>query len=108
MLDTVQITRATVADAPAIWALQQAAYQQEALLYEDYTIAPLMETPEALAGHFARLTFLKAVCADALVGSVRAVEAEKAAAPAATALVPAAAVSSPAVSKVTALAPAKK
>ena len=39
---------------------------------------------------------------------VRAVEAEKAAAPAATALVPAAAVSSPAVSKVTALAPAKK
>ena len=76
MLDTVQITRATVADAPAIWALQQAAYQQEALLYEDYTIAPLMETPEALAGHFARLTFLKAVCADALVGSVRAVEAD--------------------------------
>ena len=72
MFDSVQITRATVADAPAIWALQQAAYQQEARLYDDFTIAPLTETLATLQGHFARLIFLKAVCAGVIVGSVRA------------------------------------
>ncbi len=68
----VIISRAAATDAEAILALQQLAYQSEAAIYQDYAIAPLIQTlPEMKAEMQVRL-FLKAVAEGHIVGSVRA------------------------------------
>ena len=41
-----RILRADLADAAAILELQKRAYQQEAALYDDWTIPPLTQTPD--------------------------------------------------------------
>ncbi len=67
------ISGATAADAPAILALQQAAYQSEAELYQDWSIPPLTQGLSELQQEIATITVLKASQGSRLVGSVRAV-----------------------------------
>lgn len=66
------IQRATLADAPAILALQHLAYQREAALYNDYTIPPLTQTLAELHTEMPTHVVLKAVIAGIIIGSVRA------------------------------------
>jgi ribosomal protein S18 acetylase RimI-like enzyme len=63
---------ATPDDAPDILALQKLAYQSEAKLYNDWTLAPLVQDVESLRQEFSSSTVLKAELAGRLVGSVRA------------------------------------
>jgi ribosomal protein S18 acetylase RimI-like enzyme len=72
MDDSVLITRATEEDAEAILALQRTAYQQQAVLHDDFSIPPLTQTLEDIRGTFASRVFLKATVADVIIGSVRA------------------------------------
>jgi GNAT superfamily N-acetyltransferase len=74
MLAPLQIQPATLDDAEDILALQRCAYQQEARRYDDFTIAPLLETLEELRARFAHLVILKALCDGTIIGSVRAEE----------------------------------
>lgn len=67
----MRILQATIEDAPEILALQRAAYQTEARLYDDFTIPPLTQSLEELQAEFASHTILKAVVEERLVGSVR-------------------------------------
>lgn len=69
---SVSFSPATAKDAAAIFDLQRLAYQTEAAIYEDYTIPPLVETPEQLQNQFSIKVFWKATSRDRMVGSVRA------------------------------------
>lgn len=69
--DNVVITRAEVADAAEILALQKLAYRSEAALYDDYTIPPLTQTLEEIRQDFKDYTVLKAAAGGVIVGSVR-------------------------------------
>ncbi len=66
------IVRAIVSDAADIVALQKAAYQSEAKLYDDWTIPPLTQTLSLIEAEFDMMIFLKAIHQDVIVGSVRA------------------------------------
>ena len=68
----VTISTASPADAEAILALQKLAYQSEAKLYNDWTLAPLTQSMDSMLGDFASSVVLKATLGDRLVGSVRA------------------------------------
>ena len=68
----LNITRASISDAPEILELQKIAYQQEAILYDDWTIPPLTQTLLQIQETFANTIFLKAVSEGRIVGSVRA------------------------------------
>jgi ribosomal protein S18 acetylase RimI-like enzyme len=63
---------ATIDDAEQILALQKLAYESEARLYEDWSIAPMTQTLESLLSELRNDTVLKAMDARAIVGSVRA------------------------------------
>ncbi|WP_255989981.1 GNAT family N-acetyltransferase [Chitinolyticbacter albus] len=67
---------ATLADAPAILALQRLAYRSEAELYDDWTLPPLTQTLAALQAEFASGIVLKAEYGSELVGSVRALRVQ--------------------------------
>ena len=69
-MDTL-VVQASPEDAAEILALQKAAYQNEAKLNDDWTIPPLTQTLLEIEAEFAAKVFLKAVCADRIVGSVR-------------------------------------
>jgi ribosomal protein S18 acetylase RimI-like enzyme len=66
------IERATVKDAEAILQLQVLAYQQEAAIYNNYEIPPLLQSLRNLKGEFQTHTFLIARLHHEIVGSVRA------------------------------------
>jgi len=68
----VAISDASPADAEAILALQKLAYQSEAKLYDDWSLAPLTQSRESLLGDIGNSVVLKATLGDRLVGSVRA------------------------------------
>jgi len=70
--EDVVVLRAHSADAGALLALQQAAYQSEARLYDDWTLPPLTQTLAEIEAAFATTLFLKAVGNNRIVGSVRA------------------------------------
>lgn len=72
MPDDPTISIADIDDAKAILDLQKLAYQSEARLYNDVSIPPLTQTLEEIRQEFEGKTFLKAVLANRLVGSVRA------------------------------------
>jgi GNAT superfamily N-acetyltransferase len=72
MNDSVSIAEATPDDAEAILALQRAAYQREAVLHDDFDIPPLTQTLRDIRKTFGSHVFLKALCGDTMVGSVRA------------------------------------
>lgn len=65
------IEEAGVQDAAEILALQKLAYQDEASIYNDYTIPPLTQTLDDLETQFQRDIVLKAVLDNKIVGSVR-------------------------------------
>jgi N-acetylglutamate synthase-like GNAT family acetyltransferase len=66
------IKRAKIEDAKEILVLQKLAYQSEAAIYDDYTIAPLTQTLEGIEADFERQVFLKASVDGRIIGSVRA------------------------------------
>ena len=70
----MEIERALLTDAGDIHALQQLAYISEADLYNDYSIAPLVESLAQLESAFQYQTFLKASTDGRIYGSVRAEE----------------------------------
>jgi len=70
----MKITKADYADLPDILALQYLAYQSEAVLLQNFSIPPLLQTLESVQQEFARGTVLKAVESGFIIGSVRAFE----------------------------------
>jgi len=72
-MQEITIGCAAVEDAAEILAVQQAAYQSEAELYQDWSIPPLTQTLAELQQELATITVLKASLDSGLVGSVRAV-----------------------------------
>lgn len=68
----ISIAQASPDDAAEILALQKTAYQSEAKLNDDWTIPPLTQTLPEILSEFKTKIFLKAVCEDKIVGSVRA------------------------------------
>lgn len=74
----IVIEKATVEDAAAILELQQQAYQEEAKIYNDYSIPPLRQTLAEIQADFEQQLFLKAVAINPdkqipkIIGSVRA------------------------------------
>ena len=55
-----------------ILALQKECYLQEAAIYEDYNIPPLLQTVESIEVDFKQAVFLKAIENGKIIGSVRA------------------------------------
>ncbi|HEY9594682.1 MAG TPA: GNAT family N-acetyltransferase [Spirochaetia bacterium] len=58
-------------DAPEILALQKIVYQNEAEMYDDWSLTPLRQTLEDMRADFATKTFVKAVAGGKIIGSVR-------------------------------------
>jgi GNAT superfamily N-acetyltransferase len=73
------IGRATALDAPEILALQKIVYQNEAEMYDDWTLTPLKQTLEDMRTDFESKVFIKAVVGGKVVGSVRGYMVEGAA-----------------------------
>ena len=69
-----KILKAQESDAAEILRLQYAAYQSEAVLYNDFSIQPLTQTLEQALEEFHGSVILKAVADDKIIGSVRATE----------------------------------
>ena len=69
------IEQAKVEDAEEILKLQKLAYQSEAEIYSDYSIAPLTQSIREIEAEFEKQIFLKASADDGkIVGSIRAYE----------------------------------
>lgn len=68
----VEIKRAHLEDLGEILQLQKEAYMSEAEIYNDYSIAPLLETTDEIIKEYSKQVFLKAIRDNELVGSVRA------------------------------------
>jgi GNAT superfamily N-acetyltransferase len=68
----ISIVKASPDDAGEILALQKMSYQSEAKLNDDWTIPRLTETLPEITSEFEAKFFLTAVCADRIIGSVRA------------------------------------
>lgn len=66
------IERASLEDVGEILELQKLAYVSEAEIYEDYSIPPLMQTPEEIQKDCGAQVFLKASIDGRIIGSVRA------------------------------------
>ncbi len=65
------IGRATALDAPEILALQKIVYQNEAEMYDDWSLAPLKQTLDEMRKDFETRVFIKAVVGGKIIGSVR-------------------------------------
>jgi ribosomal protein S18 acetylase RimI-like enzyme len=72
----VKIGRADIEDAEEILALQRLAYSQEAKLYDNFQIPPLVESLNQLRAKFKTHVFLKATIDGKMVGSVRVLHKE--------------------------------
>ena len=70
-MDTL-IEPATIADAQEILELQRLAYHEEAEIYGDYTIPPLIQTVMEIEDDLKRQVVLKATVDGRIAGSVRA------------------------------------
>ena len=68
------IETAAYEDLTEILKLQHLAYQSEAILLQNFSIPPLLQTLDSVSQEFARGTILKAVEDGLIVGSVRAYE----------------------------------
>jgi len=68
------IQKAQFSDLPKILALQKECYLQEAAIYNDYHIPPLVQTLAAIEASFEHQTFLKLVLNYQIIGAVRAYE----------------------------------
>ena len=58
-------------DLNHILALQKACYRQEAEIYGDYEIPPLLQTAESIIADFEHQVFLKLQAGERIIGSVR-------------------------------------
>jgi len=65
------IEPASVRDAQEILDLQKLAYQSEAVLYDDYSIPPLIQSLEQMQADLRTMTVFKATLDGKIVGSVR-------------------------------------
>jgi ech hydrogenase subunit C len=63
--------RATALDAEEILALQKIVYQNEAEMYDDWTLTPLKQTLAEMRTDFESKVFIKAVVNGKIVGSIR-------------------------------------
>ena len=63
---------ASLTDAPQILALQKRAYQSEALIYNDWTLPPLIQTIESLNDELVQSVCLTVWSNEVLIGSIRA------------------------------------
>lgn len=70
----IVISRAQIADAAEILALQKLAYQSEAKIYNDYKLPPLVQTLAELETELGQALCLKAMRDNEIIGSVRARE----------------------------------
>lgn len=68
------IEKAIINDAARILEVQKTAYIAQAEIYNNYTIAPLLETLEELLSDFAKKAIYKATVNNLIVGSVRGME----------------------------------
>lgn len=66
------VERASVLNAEEILALQELAYQSEAVSHGDDDIPPLVQTLEKMEADFDRQTVLKATIGSKIAGSARA------------------------------------
>jgi len=71
--ETPTIVAAGPADAPAILALQQAAFEPEARACRSREIPPLQETVAGIRENILAATVLKALDGDRLVGAIRGI-----------------------------------
>jgi hypothetical protein len=69
---TLDINEATDLDAEKILEIQKLAFHGQGVLYDDFTLPPLVQTLEELVRDFRTYVFLKALYDGKLVGSVRA------------------------------------
>jgi ribosomal protein S18 acetylase RimI-like enzyme len=67
----MRIETATENDAQGILDLQKLAYQSEAAIYNDYTIAPLKQSLPEMLADIQKQTVLKALEGSRIIGSVR-------------------------------------
>ena len=65
------IQQAKKSDLATILVLQKQCYQQEAAIYEDYQIPPLVQTIQSIQTDFEQQVFLKLVEQEQIIGSVR-------------------------------------
>ena len=70
--------RATALDAEEILALQKIVYQNEAEMYDDWTLTPLKQTLAEMRTDFESRVFIKAVVGGKIVGSIRGYMVESA------------------------------
>jgi ribosomal protein S18 acetylase RimI-like enzyme len=73
---TAIFSRASLADAAELLALQKLAYQSEAELYQDFAIPPLVQTLAELAQDLTTQVVIKGCDRDVIVASARAYEAD--------------------------------
>ena len=73
-LSGLKIEEAEFFDAGEILDLQKIAYLDEARLYCDYDIPPLVQTLEQIRADFQTHDYLKAVLDDRIIGSVRGIQ----------------------------------
>jgi ech hydrogenase subunit C len=70
-VEEISVERATALDAPEILALQKIVYQNEAELYDDWSLSPLKQTLADMRHDFDTRVFIKAVAGGKIVGSIR-------------------------------------
>ena len=68
----MEIIEADIEDAQKILELQKLAYKQEAEIYQDFNIPPLLQTLEEIKKEIGQQIFLKATDGNKIIGSVRA------------------------------------
>lgn len=70
----MNILKAVIKDAQTILDIQKLAYISEAEAYNNFEIAPLLETIDQTRADFQKKTILKAVLNEKIVGSIRGYE----------------------------------
>jgi len=68
---SITVENADPEDSPQILSIQKLAYQDEAKIYDDFQIPPLLETLQELKSEFNSHAILKATQKGKIVGSVR-------------------------------------
>jgi ribosomal protein S18 acetylase RimI-like enzyme len=67
----IDIHDATEVDSTEILEIQKLAFHGQGVVYDDFTLPPLVQTLEELVRDFRSYTFLKALVEGKIVGSVR-------------------------------------
>lgn len=70
-MNKIRITKARIEDAGEILSVQKLAFQDEAAIYGDYSLPPLLEKLEETRKDFDDYIIIKAVYGKKIVGSVR-------------------------------------